>query len=358
MQIGKSALDDLSFAKAVGKESLRLAMSSNFSSRCAMQILKIPTTDHIVLEKIQECTPVAKETVSLLYRYNTDKEFAAQINVKIFNTVISIAHEQIQEMSQMPCDQMVEHVCRLMGGLGYELGSTVLLTLLTAEAAGAGGIAKAAQVISKFEKTSPRIAEALKLFIKGIRESIYLSRLERTAVKEGGFVLDTNLIEALELKYAKNEQLAQLKDFDHPARRKWLEQLQRKNANYKNVWLADRTQIESSGHNFSGLRYSSIKLEVKRSDPKYQAVKKVLEVHSVGGKAGLGDREIVTDIFFATTENRSRPVFITADKGIYNKLAKIAGVDPKGKALPVAFPDGFDVTINGRTVRVLPLAGK
>lgn len=47
------------------------------------------------------------------------------------------------------------------------------------------------------------------------------------------------------------------------------------------------------------------------------------------------------------------------DKGIYNRLLLMTGRDPAklGKPVAEAFQAGFDVTVNGRTIIVLPLPG-
>jgi hypothetical protein len=78
----------------------------------------------------------------------------------------------------------------------------------------------------------------------------------------------------------------------------------------------------------------------------------------VCGKNGVVDRNIVADVFFGKAEPGVTPKFTTADKGIYNSLARRAGINFNNlgsKTLPEAYPKGFDVIINGRTIRVFPL---
>jgi len=76
------------------------------------------------------------------------------------------------------------------------------------------------------------------------------------------------------------------------------------------------------------------------------------------------DRALIADTAFAIMEPGATPRFATADPDIYNSLARRA-VNPKGsgeminqaklgKSVPVIFSDGFDVTIGGNTIRVLP----
>ena len=69
------------------------------------------------------------------------------------------------------------------------------------------------------------------------------------------------------------------------------------------------------------------------------------------------NRIIVADAFFAKTKPGVTPAFATVDRGIYNPLLKIAGINPQklGRPAPETFPNGFDVTINGRTLLVIPL---
>ena len=71
----------------------------------------------------------------------------------------------------------------------------------------------------------------------------------------------------------------------------------------------------------------------------------------------MADRHIIADTFFAVTEPGVKPKLATQDSGIYNALAKRAGMDPAklGAELPKVKPGGFDVTIHGRTITVVPL---
>lgn len=65
------------------------------------------------------------------------------------------------------------------------------------------------------------------------------------------------------------------------------------------------------------------------------------------------------DVFWAESSN-VEVVFATHDKGIYNPLFALSGGNAAkvGKPLSEAFPNGFHVTIHGRTIKVLPLPGK
>jgi hypothetical protein len=114
-----------------------------------------------------------------------------------------------------------------------------------------------------------------------------------------------------------------------------------------------------------------LNLSTKRSSPEYQGLLKELETPvivkgklksgPIGGKTGVDDRNIVADSFFAKTEPGVVPRFATADSKVYNSLAWRAGIKVdqlKGKPLSEAYPNGFNVTINGKTLHVFPLPKK
>jgi hypothetical protein len=99
---------------------------------------------------------------------------------------------------------------------------------------------------------------------------------------------------------------------------------------------------------------------VDRNDPAYQSLLQELETNNVGQAKGGVDRQIVADTFFAQTEPGVTPTLTTHDAGIYRNLARMAGIDPAkvGKSISEAYPNGFDVTIDGRTIHVVPLPRK
>jgi hypothetical protein len=98
-------------------------------------------------------------------------------------------------------------------------------------------------------------------------------------------------------------------------------------------------------------------IEIARESADYQKVMARLDSLGLGGGTGYADRALVADAFFAKTEAGATATFATADKKIYNKLALQAGHDPAklGKPVVQAFPAGFNVTIEGRTIKVLPI---
>jgi hypothetical protein len=83
-----------------------------------------------------------------------------------------------------------------------------------------------------------------------------------------------------------------------------------------------------------------------------------LRAAKVGGENGGADSGVVADVFFAATQSGATATLATADKGVYNRLAALAGIEPGSAVGPVwrTHPNGFDVTVNGRTIHVLPLA--
>ncbi|MBI5596242.1 MAG: hypothetical protein HY928_09170 [Elusimicrobia bacterium] len=103
-----------------------------------------------------------------------------------------------------------------------------------------------------------------------------------------------------------------------------------------------------------------VPIRTERRSPEYRALLGVLDEAVVGRAKGASDREIVADAFFAVTADGAPAAFYTGDKGIYNALARIAGHEPAklGKSVPDAFPDGFSVSIAGRTLLVVPVASR
>jgi uncharacterized protein YifN (PemK superfamily) len=106
--------------------------------------------------------------------------------------------------------------------------------------------------------------------------------------------------------------------------------------------------------------FKGVPLSVVRNSDEYQALYKVLVEQNVGREKGEADRQIVADAFFADVLIGVTPRLATHDTGVYNHLLIIAGKHPAklGKPTPELFPNGFDVTINGRTIKVIPLPKK
>ncbi|WP_370937673.1 hypothetical protein [Amycolatopsis sp. cg13] len=136
------------------------------------------------------------------------------------------------------------------------------------------------------------------------------------------------------------------------------------------VRVADRTIAEGTVRG-GPLPQRGFAVSVDRAGPEYQALLAELTNARVGAVKGTADRQIVADAFFAVGEPGAKPSLATPDADIYNrlyrmKIAKEGGIPlaKLGAALPEADPaqlgfdvrkDGFDVTVNGRTLNVLPL---
>lgn len=106
--------------------------------------------------------------------------------------------------------------------------------------------------------------------------------------------------------------------------------------------------------------WQGLDLTTKRASKEYKEVVGVLDRYDVGATKGAADRAIVADVFFSQTQPGVIPRFATHDPGVYNNMLRIKGVRPEklGKSIADAFPAGFDVSINGRTVTIIPLPKK
>jgi hypothetical protein len=108
------------------------------------------------------------------------------------------------------------------------------------------------------------------------------------------------------------------------------------------------------------VQWRGLDLDVARKSTEYKKLVTVLDRYGVGRAKGVADRAIIADTFFAQTEPGAVARFATQDKGIYNALLRITGKNPAklGKPVAEAFASGFEVTINGRTIKVIPLPTK
>jgi hypothetical protein len=103
-----------------------------------------------------------------------------------------------------------------------------------------------------------------------------------------------------------------------------------------------------------------IEASAQHSSTEYQDVIKELEKNTVGRAKGDEDRRIVADALFAKVEPGATRTLLTHDPGVYNRLLFMSGTDPAkvGKPVAEAFKSGFEVVINGRTLKVVPLPRK
>lgn len=129
--------------------------------------------------------------------------------------------------------------------------------------------------------------------------------------------------------------------------------------------LADRAAAELKA---GKIEFRGVGTTVARNSAEYKELMQELTTWEVGKAKGAADRDIVTDAFFAATKPGVVPRFATHDPGIYNSLYRMKIGDGNGKkfgngkklakmgkSVPVLEPNGFDVTVKGRTIHVLPL---
>lgn len=169
------------------------------------------------------------------------------------------------------------------------------------------------------------------------------------ALDKASVVIDTNAAIALDRK-ARGLPL----DSGHQAALKRVEKFG------ADLRVADPT-IAEMGVKGGNPTQKGVPISVERTSKQYQDILANLSdaADPVGQAKGAVDQQIVADTFFAVTEPGVIPTLATADKKIYNALSRRAGYDPNAKgagiAVPVKFPDGFNVTIQGRTIKVIPI---
>ena len=93
----------------------------------------------------------------------------------------------------------------------------------------------------------------------------------------------------------------------------------------------------------------------------HERILKILEDFKVGRAKGATDRLIVSEILESTPKD-IRPIFVTGDADVYKNLFRIAHPEIELGKLPKSigelYPDGFDVTIEGHSLRIVPVYGK
>ena len=120
----------------------------------------------------------------------------------------------------------------------------------------------------------------------------------------------------------------------------------------QDVRVADAT----AGHEARGIvpkEVSGIEVSVARTSEEYRRLYRVLARYKVGRRTGSVDREIVADVFFARTNPGVIPTLVTGDRPIWQRLATIAKTDPSA-VVDLTGRTPFFVTIDGRTIRVVP----
>lgn len=116
----------------------------------------------------------------------------------------------------------------------------------------------------------------------------------------------------------------------------------------------------SVGETGGALKLKGVPIDVMRDSPDYAKVLNRIAAENVGGPEGFADQALAADAFFARTEPGVTARFLTADKKVVNRLAAIAKIDVQKlggyKALIKQYGStGFNVTIEGRTITVIPV---
>lgn len=110
------------------------------------------------------------------------------------------------------------------------------------------------------------------------------------------------------------------------------------------------------------LKLKGVAIDVVRDSPEYVKVLDALDRGKVGGAAKFADKALVADAFFAKTEPGVTARFLSADQDAVNALARMAS-PPIDVNRIGGFPgllksygvSGFNVTIEGRTLTVIPV---
>jgi hypothetical protein len=110
------------------------------------------------------------------------------------------------------------------------------------------------------------------------------------------------------------------------------------------------------------INVKGVPLEVARESAEYQKVLSTLAKEDVGAAKGFADRGLIADAFFAKTEPGAVSRLLTADQNAVKKLAGLA--TPKIDVNAIGgYPglvktygtSGFTVTIEGRTLTIIPV---
>jgi hypothetical protein len=108
------------------------------------------------------------------------------------------------------------------------------------------------------------------------------------------------------------------------------------------------------------INMKGVPLDVARGSAEYEKVLATLAKEKVGTAAGFADRAVIADAFLAKAEAGVTPRLLTADQQAVKKLAGIAGIDVmKAGGYPGLLKTygttGFNVTIEGRTLTIIPV---
>jgi hypothetical protein len=188
------------------------------------------------------------------------------------------------------------------------------------------------------------------------------SFLERISAGVGKELAETAGVGAKSIIIDSNTAIALTKDAD-PALRLTMNDGEKARVAYIKA-LPSGTELRvgnvSVGETGGALKLKGVPIEVMRDSPDYAKVLNRVATENVGGPEGFADQALVADAFFARTEPGVTARFLTADKKVVNRLAAIAKIDVQKlggyKALVKQYGSaGFNVTIEGRTITVIPV---
>lgn len=224
---------------------------------------------------------------------------------------------------------------------------------------------------SAFSRNDSEAPAACDLAFRQILNNMKLSvRPPEERIRRGAFVLDTNVFSALErmqnqqalspnhrilVKRLVGQIHVDEKDLMRPERREarfYYSRTVIDELSPDREWRGANTYLRGSSVIRSGAK-NKIAADRARG-PIMETLKKL----NVGGSAGQKDREIIAEILLAETEPGVVPSFVTADRGIFERLCAHAARCQIEKSLngrSVVRGD-FEVEIEGRRLRVIPIS--
>ncbi len=182
---------DAKLFAVLGQEALRATSTVTGFGAC-MKAWGIETTDQILKRKLEQLQAFVRENESeicaalvVMWRLYKDPAYGAEIARAITEVVAAHLPGLADSLQGTECRQLVGPVCEALGTVTYEVLLALVLTVVTAEVGGAGGITKGAQAIAKVAvaaKRSPRLARFLEEIAKvGARAARRLRGLPRAA---------------------------------------------------------------------------------------------------------------------------------------------------------------------------------
>jgi hypothetical protein len=178
----------------------------------------------------------------------------------------------------------------------------------------------------------------------------------------GKELAETTAMSAKSIIIDSNTAIALSKDAD-PALRATMNNGEKARVAYIKT-LAAGTELRvgnvTVGEAGGALNLKGVPIDVLRDSAEYTRVLNRLAAAKVGKASGFADQALVADAFFAKTDAGAAAKFLTSDTDVVNKLARIAGIEPSTVG---GFPGlvkryggaGFSVTIEGRTIMVIPV---